>query len=122
MPAKEKLSPPLNHPLRSRKLMDPDQVKICSRCMAKKPLRTDFYFCRGTYRSECKVCTIKRNVVIQRDTQAWKKRLYDADKRNAYAVEYYSKNKAKFAEYRKRFKEKHPNYYYELKEKKNATG
>ncbi len=108
---------PLNHPLRSRKLMDPHQLKICSRCMAKKMLRTDFYLCRGQYRSECKVCTIKQNVVNQRDTQAWKKRLIDTDDRRSYQLEYYQKNKAKFAEYRKRFKEKHPNYYQERKEK-----
>ncbi len=88
--------------------------------MAKKMLRTDFYLCQGNYRSECKSCTIRRNVANQRDTQAWKNRLYDSDKNKSYMVEYYAKNKAKFAEYRKRFKEKHPNYYYERKEKKHA--
>lgn len=95
---------------RSRQLRDPDQMKVCSRCMSKKLLRTDFYMCEGIYRSECKACTIKRNTKNQRASKIWKNRLFDPKKQRKYQLAYYAKNKEKFAEYRRRFREKHPNY------------
>lgn len=95
---------------RSRKLRYPDQVKVCSRCIGNKFLRTDFYLCKGTYRSECKACTIKRNTKNQRDSKIWRSRILDPEKQRKYSLAYYAKNKDKFAGYRRKFREKNPNY------------
>lgn len=68
-----------------------------------------FYFCRGRYRSECKKCTIRINVRYQKA----KKRNITPDR--SYMREYYATHKTQFAEYRRRFKEKHPGYYRDYK-------
>ena len=99
-----------------------DQIKICSKCnQAKEPFH-DFYFCKGKMRSECKACTVKRNVRYQRKVQSWRFRFVDNDSQRSYMVEYYRKNKEKFAEYRRKFKEKYPEYYkMYARERKNKT-
>lgn len=99
-------------------------LKICSKCHQAKEAMRDFYLCSGRWRSECKACTIKRNVRYQKKTKAWKYRYVDDDTRRLYMREYYEKNKDKFAQYRAEFKERYPEYYKEYfrarKEKKNA--
>ncbi len=88
-------------------------LKICSQCHQAKEAVMDFYLCSGRWRSECKMCTIKRNVRYQRKTKAWKHRYVDDDTRRLYMREYYDKNKAKFAQYRAEFKARYPEYYKE---------
>ncbi len=99
-------------------------LKICSKCHQAKEAMRDFYLCSGRWRSECKACTIKRNVRYQKKIKAWKHRYVDDDARRLYMREYYDKNKEKFAKYRSEFKERYPEYYKEYfrerKEKKNA--
>ena len=85
--------------------------KVCSKCGETKQLTADFYLCSGRWRSECKACTIKRNVKYQRSIQAWKHRYLDDDERNSYMRDYYSKNKEKFAVYREEFRKRYPEYY-----------
>ena len=90
-----------------------NDMKICSRCNTPKYALLDFYLCQGKWRSECKACTIKKNVRYQKRVEAWKHRYVDNDEKRLYMVEYYSKNKDKFAEYRKKFRAQHPEYYKE---------
>jgi len=86
------------------------KLKICSRCFETKEGK-DYYTCKGLMRSECKTCTIKRNISYQKKTQAWKHRFIDNEQRKSYQLDYYAKNKEKFAEYRTNFKLKHPEYF-----------
>lgn len=88
-----------------------DEMKTCSRCMKDKIKYMDFYMCQDKYRSECKRCTIKKNIQYQKKIQSWKNRCIDNIELKKYMTEYYANNKEKFAEYRKRFKEKNPDYY-----------
>lgn len=101
-----------------------DDLKICSKCNCAKISQTDFYMCQGRWRSECKACTIRKNVRYQKRVKAWKYRFVDNDEKCSYMVDYYAKNKDKFAEYRRKFKERNPDYYREYsrkrKDKKNA--
>ncbi len=87
------------------------ELKICTRCKLPRDVKSGFYVCRGTRRTECKACTIKKNVSYQKKIQAWKHRFVDAAKQRSYMSDYYSKNKAKFAEYRRLFKLRYPDYY-----------
>lgn len=93
-------------------------MKICTRCNKAKIIHMDFYMCQGKYRSECKMCTIKKNVKHQKKTKAWKHRYLDNDEKRSYMVDYYAKNKDKFAEYRRKFKERYPNYYKEYNQRR----
>jgi hypothetical protein len=88
-----------------------NELKICSKCQQSKASTTEYYLCSGRWRSECKVCTIKRNVKYQKKTKAWKHRYVDDDTRRLYMREYYAKNKGKFAHYRSEFSKRHPDYY-----------
>lgn len=98
--------------------------KVCSKCNATKLRDKDFYRCKGLLRRECKACTISKNIRYQRKIKAWKNKFVDGDEQRSYMVEYYRKNREKFAEYRRKFKEKYPDYYREYnrkrKEEKNA--
>ncbi len=98
--------------------------KTCTGCHKAKDREKDFYISQGRVRSQCKECIIKKNVQYQIDTQAWLMRDSDDEQRRAYMVEYYAKNKEKFAEYRRKFKNSHPEYYKvyarDRKDKKNA--
>lgn len=85
--------------------------KICSQCHQAKESVTDFYLCAGRWRSECKACTIKRNVRYQKRVKAWKHRYVDDDSRRLYMRDYYNKNKERFAKYRSEFKNRYPDYY-----------
>lgn len=100
-----------------------ENLKTCTKCHEIKSYE-DFYICGGRTRSECKKCTIKRNVRYQKKTKAWKRRYVDDDARRIYMRDYYEKNKDKFAKYRTEFKERYPEYYKQYfrarKEKKNA--
>lgn len=99
------------------------EYKICSKCHEAKEATTDFYLCSGKWRSECKACTIKRNVRYQRKTQAWKYRYVDDDERRHYMREYYANNKEKFAKYRADFKDRYPEYYKEyFRNRKDKDG
>jgi len=93
-------------------------LKICSKCNKAKIAYMDFYMCQGKWRSECKMCTIKKNVRYQKSVKAWKHRFIDNEEQRSYMVEYYAKNKEKFAGYRKKFKEKYPDYYKEYSRKR----
>lgn len=93
-------------------------VKTCSRCRLPKIASKDFYLCQGKWRSECKACTIKKNVRYQKRVKAWKHRYIDNDEQRSYMIDYYAKNKEKFAAYRKKFKEKYPEYYKEYSRKR----
>ena len=86
-------------------------LKRCTGCLKCKEAIKDFYMCSGNFRSECKACTIHRNVEYQRRVQAWKYRYGDEDLRKSYMREYYSKNSDKFAKYRSEFRERYPEYY-----------
>jgi len=88
-----------------------DNLKICSKCNEAKDKNADYYFIKGNARSDCKKCTIKRNILYQRSVQKWKHRYVDNDTQRSYMVEYYRKNKEKFAAYRRKFKEEYPEYY-----------
>ena len=74
-------------------------------------------------RSECKSCTIKRNVKRQKQLQPWKYRFVDEVSRKEYSKEYYSKNRDRFAKYRAEFKKRNPEYYkmYQ-RDRKNKKG
>ena len=86
-------------------------LKICTKCnIAKEPL-LDFYICSGKLRSECKMCSIKRNISYQKKVRFWKFRFVNDDARRIYMRSYYSKNKEKFAKYREDFREKYPGYH-----------
>lgn len=87
------------------------ELKICSKCNCAKVIETDFYTCQGKKRSECKACTIKKNVHYQRQVEAWKHRYVDDEEKRSYMVDYYAKNKEKFAEYRRQFRIRHPEYH-----------
>ena len=87
------------------------EFKRCTKCLKSKNLMNDYYLCSGKYRSECRACTIKRNVLYQCKTKAWKHRYVDDDTRRLYMRNYYSNNKNKFKLYRIKFKESHPEYY-----------
>jgi hypothetical protein len=78
----------------------------------------DFYMCQGRWRSECKACTIAKNVRYQRRIKAWQHRFVDNDNQRSYMAEYYANNKEKFAEYRRKFKERNPDYYKEYSRKR----
>lgn len=97
------------------------EFKICSRCNAAKRSATDFYLCQGKSRSECKSCTIKKNVKYQRKVKAWKNRFVDNDTHRSYMVEYYAKNREKFAAYREKFRKKYPDYHREYARKRKES-
>lgn len=99
-----------------------EEIKICSRCNSAKDAQTDFYICKGKRRSECKKCTIKKNVRYQKRVESWKHRFVDNDEKRSYMADYYIKHKEKFIEYRRKFKERHPDYYKEyFRNRKNQT-
>jgi hypothetical protein len=79
---------------------------------------SDFYLCQGKVRSECKKCTIKKNVRYQRRVKAWKHRYVDNDEKRSYMIEYYAANKEKFAAYRAKRKAKFPDYHKEYARKR----
>lgn len=85
-------------------------TKKCSHCRRMIVLQ-DFYMNAGKYRSECKFCTINRNVRYQKRVKAWRNRDLDQDSRRLYMRKYYEKNKDKYTEYRAKFKAKYPEYY-----------
>ncbi len=95
--------------------------KICSRCNISKN-QSDYYICQGRVRSECKKCTIKKNVTYQKRTQAWKNRFLDSNEHRTYMADYYLRNKEKFAEYRRKFMKKYPNYYKEYARQRKNVG
>ena len=94
--------------------------KKCSVCNKRKDLK-EFYLCAGKHRSECKICTIKKNGKRQKSGKTWRTRYKNDDSRQAYMREYYAKNKEKFEQYRQTFRDKHPGYnneyYHNNKEK-----
>lgn len=89
-----------------------EHPRKCTRCGEIKDQHMDFYLCRNIVRSECKKCTIKRNVKYQKDNNSWKTHHGGDENRRAYMRSYYAKNKEKFSKYRKEFKEKYPDYYH----------
>src|SRR3982751_595156 len=97
------------------------ELKICSKCNSAKPAEGNFYTCQGQMRSECKACTIRKNVIYQKRTKAWLHRFIDNDEQRSYMVDYYSKNKAKFAEYRRKFKERYPEYHKEYNRRRKEA-
>ena len=85
-------------------------TKVCSRCSEEKSIG-DYYLCQGNIRGECKRCTIVRNVRYQRENKSWMNRFVDENQQRTYMVDYYSRNKEKFAEYRRKFRDRNPDYY-----------
>ena len=98
-------------------------IRICNRCGESKRY-IDYYFCSGKPRSECKTCTIRRNIIYQRQVKAWKSRYETDEARKIYMRAYYHKNKQKFAKYREDFRLRYPDYYkdYFRKRKEKNTG
>ena len=94
------------------------KLKICAKCHKAKDVKTSYYCYQGVYRSECKECSIKRNVLHQRRTKTWKDRSVDQEARRVYMRDYYRKNKEKFAKYREEFREKYPDYHTQYARKK----
>lgn len=93
-------------------------VKTCKSCAQEKNLETDFYICQGSARSDCKACTIKKNVAYQKQRKAWMHRFVDSEQQKSYMVDYYARNKEKFAEYRRKFRERYPGYHKEYARKR----
>lgn len=87
------------------------KYKNCNICNAKKVIKDHFYCSKGTYRAECKACTIKKNVLYQQKNKTWQHRFVDDDCQRSYMSDYYSKNKEQFAEYGKNFRERNPEYH-----------
>ncbi len=87
------------------------ELKICSQCNKAKEAAIGFYQSGGRYRTECKACTIKRNIRYQRRTEAWKHRYGNDEERREYMRAYYNNNKDKFSKYRSKFRERFPDYY-----------
>lgn len=85
--------------------------KKCSKCKRFK-VYEDFYFSKGRYRSECKVCTVK---MVSKNKRMKRKDIKIENR--GYRLEYYANNREKFREYRQRFKERHPDYYRVYKQK-----
>jgi hypothetical protein len=83
-------------------------------------MKNEFYFSKGKIRSECKKCTIKRNLAYQKKAQSWKKRCSNYSDHREYMLNYYADNRDKFAEYRRTFLEKHPGYYRAYADKKRG--
>lgn len=94
--------------------------KVCTKCHKHLPIRESYYLCRGAYRSECKKCMIKRNIKYQRLHKTWKNRFIDNDQTRPYMREYYRNNKAKFAEYRRKFRERSPDYFRSKRDEKRG--
>ena len=95
------------------------ESKTCTHCKEEK-LITDFYAHKGQPRGDCKECTKKKNMAYQSKYKTWLTRYKDLSERRAYMSEYYANNKEKFAEYTRRFREKHPEYAKEwAREQKN---
>lgn len=86
--------------------MEESVPKNCKICGKRKP-DTDFYVCGGKIRGECKKCTIKRNSIYQKKAN----KSVDREERKIYQRHYYAEHKKQFAEYRLRFKQRHPDYY-----------
>lgn len=86
-------------------------IKVCKRCKEPKNELTDFYMCGGYYRSECKKCTVERNVSYQRRVRAWQHRNGNEEGRKIYMKSYYESHKEQYAEYRHEFKKRNPEYY-----------
>jgi hypothetical protein len=57
------------------------------------------------------MCTIKRNVRYQKEIKPWRIRYTESGEQRSYMQDYYAKNKLKFVEYRRTFKQKNPDYY-----------
>ena len=93
-------------------------IKICSRCMQAKDREKDFYVCVDKIRSECKACTIRKAIRYQKKLRKWNPKGQQSRELRAYMINYYSKNKEKFAEYRRKFKVKYPGYYKKYNKKK----
>lgn len=89
------------------------EFKTCSQCHVAKELPISFYICAGKFRSECKACTVKKNVQYNKNVRAWRQRYVSDEARKLYMRQYYDKNRAKFAVYRSKFKSRYPNYYRE---------
>lgn len=87
------------------------EMKKCKRCHQTKEAMTDFYMCSGKWRSECKKCTIKRNVKYQLQFKPWRSRYVDDNARRIYMRAYYKKNREKFAQYRADFIARNPEYF-----------
>ena len=98
--------------------------KKCTKCGIDKDSETEFYLCSGVYRTECKKCTIAKNVIYQRKKNEQHSGDKDKIYRRKYMREYYAKNKEKFQVYRDKFSKNHPGYYNQYykssKDKKKA--
>lgn len=91
--------------------------KVCIKCQIEKESPQDFYMTKDYERSTCRDCFKK---ITKKQSQERKEKQKLTDPENSYSKRYYLKNKEKFAEYRKRFLEKHPGYmkrYYKKSEK-----
>lgn len=94
-------------------------LNICNKCFEAKE-SDQFYMTRGVPRSECKKCTIRRNIRYQRKLKSWLCKSVDIEGRKEYMRSYYQKNKGKYVLYRKSFRKKHPYYFTDyFRKKKN---
>lgn len=94
--------------------------RICAKCSKEKDI-SNYYLCLGKIRTECKECTIKRNMAYQKLRKIQHAKLPSDERRKLYMRKYYSENKEKFAAYRATFREKYPNYYKEYFINKNKN-
>src|ERR1044071_3837130 len=86
-------------------------LKTCTQCQVEKEKEAHFYKCNGKFRSECKVCTIKRNSEYQKTSKTWRAKHRSSVSRRNYMRAYYATNKEKYSRYRKEFKTRNPDYY-----------
>jgi hypothetical protein len=91
------------------------KMKTCSRCGEDKHV-IEFYSYHGKVRPECKKCTIERNRIYQKSVPRASRYIGDEEQR-AYYRAYYESHKEKFAEYRRTFKERHPEYHQHRRQK-----
>ena len=105
-----------------------EPMKMCSRCEEVKCKITDFYMCAGKFRSECKACTIKKNISYQQEKKKIPQDQIKLMKREAYMKSYYAQEnvRKKYVHYRKKFRDKHPGYFkiygQKLRESKKTDG
>lgn len=84
-------------------------MKECVKCNTLLPL-TNFYTCYGYPRGECKDCfksQVKQTTKLKKSI----KNLLSISRPKEYMESYYQRNKEKFRENSKNFKQRNPHYF-----------
>jgi hypothetical protein len=84
--------------------------KTCSKCKQEKDAFTEFYAYKGNLRTECKKCTLKRTQADLKKKLLFAKEEFAAHRRE-YMKQYYLDHVEEYRGYRKKFKDKNPDYF-----------